>query len=70
MAKNTSALKAPAKAKPKKMTKADFLVALDEINATLQRDIAEAREIQARTQASREKSEQLAKETRALLRAL
>ena len=70
MAKNTSALNAPAKGKAKKMTKAEFLVTLDEINAKLQADIAQVRESQARTQASREKSEQIAKETRDLLRAL
>ncbi len=70
MAKNTSALNAPAKEKSKKMTKAEFMVALDEINATLQRDIAQVRESQARTQALREESEQLGKETRAILGAL
>ena len=70
MAKDISAFDAPTKEKTKKTTKAEFLIALDEINAKLQEDIAQVRESQARTQASREKSEQLAKETRALLGAL
>lgn len=70
MDKNTSALNAPAEGKAKKMTKAEFLVALDEVNMALEKNIAQARESQARTKVSREKSEQLGKETREILRSL
>ena len=70
MAKNPSALSAPAKEKSKKMTKAEFLVALDEINATLQRDIAQVRESQARTQALREETRKSIAKTREIIEAL
>lgn len=70
MQNNESTLNAPSGEKPKKMTRAEFMVALDEVNATLEKNIAQARESQARTKASREKSEQLRKETREILRTL
>ena len=58
MAKNTSALNAPAKEKPKKITKAEFLVALDEVNATLEQQIAQARENQRELNAENEELSQ------------
>ena len=61
MAKNTSALNAPAKEKAKKMTKAEFLVALTEVNATLEKQIAQARENQRELNAkNQELSERIA----------
>ena len=70
MAKNPTALNAPTKGKAKKMTKAEFLVALDEINATLQKDIAQVRESQARTQALREETRKSIAKTREIIEAL
>lgn len=70
MRNNESTLGSQGEEKPKKMTKAEFLVALDEVNAALEKNIAQARESQARTKVSREKSEQLGKETREILRTL
>ncbi len=70
MAKNTSALNAPAKGKAKKMTKAEFLVTLDEINAKLQADIAQVRESQARTQILREETRKSIAKTREIIEAL
>ena len=67
MRNNESTLGAQGEEKTKKMTRADFLIALDEINAILQKNIAQAREIQAETKLSRAKAEQLKAETRDLL---
>ena len=67
MAQNTTTPSASAEGKTKKMTKAEFLVAMDEINATLQTQIAEIRASQKRTEAVRAKSKQLAAETREIL---
>ena len=55
------------KDKAKKMTRAEFIVAFDKMNAVLQENIAQARAIQADTQVSREKAQQLKAETRELL---
>ena len=70
MAKNTSALNATTKEKSKKMTKAEFLVALDEINATLQANIAQAHENQLRIEAKNKELRASAAETRKIIEAL
>ncbi len=46
MRNKESTLGSQSEGKPKKMTKAEFLVALDEVNATLEKQIAQARENQ------------------------
>ena len=52
------------------MTKAEFLVALDEINAQLQADIAQVRESQTRTQVLREETRKSIAKTREIIKAL
>lgn len=54
MSKNTAAPASKTKASGK-MTRAEFLVALDEANATLSRQIEEVKQSQVRNQATREK---------------
>ena len=68
MAKNPSALNAPAK--EKKMTKAEFLVAFDEINATLQANIAQMQENQRRIETKNAELRASAAETRKIIEAL
>ena len=70
MAKNPTAFNAPTKEKSKKMTKAEFLVALDEVNATLERDIAQVHESQARNQVLREETRKSIAKTREIIEAL
>lgn len=67
MAKNTSTLDAKAAEKPRKMTAAQFGVALDEVNATLAQQIEEMRENQREIRAMQEKNGQSIAETRALI---
>ena len=67
MRDNESTMGVQSEEKPKKMTKAEFMVVLDEVNAILQKNIAQAREIQAGTEVSNAKVEQLKAETQALL---
>ena len=66
MSQNTT-VNSEATEKPKKVTKADFLVALDEINATLQEQIAEIHASQARGKMLKDKAERLGAETREIL---
>ena len=70
MAKNPTALGAPTKEKSKKMTKAEFLIALDEINATLQANIAQAHENQRKIEAKNAELRARAAETRKIIEAL
>ena len=57
----------PAKAKTAKMTKAEFLIVLDEVNATVARQIEEVRERQARTKALHQKTRESIAATREIL---
>lgn len=66
MSKNVAA----TDTKPKKMTKAEFLIVLDEANATLAKQIEEIKASQARTQALAKKTRQGIAETRAILERL
>lgn len=70
MAKNPTALPAPAKEKSKKMTKAEFLVAFDEMNATLQENIAQVRESQARNKILSDQTRKSIADTREIIEAL
>ncbi len=58
MRNDESILGAQSEKQPKKMMKAEFLVALDEVNAALEKNIAKARENQIQIRA---KSEELSK---------
>ena len=70
MAKNPTAFNAPTEGKTKKMTKAEFLVALTEVNVTLEKQIAQARENQRQLNAKNEELSQRIAETRKLIEAL
>ena len=70
MAKNPTAFNAPTEEKAKKMTKAEFLVALTEVNVTLEKQIAQARENQRQLNAKNEELSQRIAETRKLIEAL
>ena len=67
MAKDTSTMNASPEGKTKKITRAEFMVAMDEINATLQGQMAEMHASRERTKALRAKADQLAAETREIL---
>ena len=70
MAQNTTTANSDASEKPKKMTKAEFLVAMDEINATLGTQIAEMQENQRRIEANNEELNERVAETRRRIEAL
>ena len=67
MAKNTSTLHLESEPKPKKMTKAEFGAALDEVNATLARQIEEMRDNQREIRAMQEKLDTNIAETRRIV---
>ena len=70
MAQNTSIPNAEAGEKPKKVTKADFLRALDETNAILEKQIAEMRENQRQINAKNEEMRERSATTRKRIEAL
>ncbi len=70
MEHNSSTVNLEEGAKPKKMTRAEFMVAFDEVNATLQGQIELMRENQKEIRANNEELRKKSAETRKLIEAL
>ncbi len=68
MKNDASALGSQSEEKPQRMTRAEFLTALDEVNTTLEKQVAQARENQREINAkSKELSKRIAETHQRLL---